>query len=88
VTASYRARQLAALGAGLECRVHLFEAEFGLLERAPEEHDEDAAEPLRLSDATASLVQRLDVENVLAVENAGQEESTASEARDQARRLA
>jgi hypothetical protein len=70
-------RDLAALGAGLERGVHLLEAEFGFVERAPEEADEDAAEPLCLSEAAASLVEGLDVEDVLAVENAGEEESAA-----------
>lgn len=70
-------RDLAALGAGLERGVHLLEAEFGFVERAPEEADEDAAEPLCLSEAAASLVEGLDVEDVFAVENAGDEESAA-----------
>ena len=64
---------LAALGAG-ERVVHLLEAECGLVERAPEEAYEDAAEPLCLSEAAASLVEGLDVEDVLAVENPGDEE--------------
>jgi hypothetical protein len=67
--------QLAVLGAGLECGVHLLEAEFGLIERAPEEADEDATEPLCLSEAGASLVEGLDVEDVLAIEDAGDEEA-------------
>jgi hypothetical protein len=67
---------LTALGAGLERGVHLLKAEFGLVERAPEEGYEEAPEPLCLSEAAASPVEGLDVEDVLAVENAGEEEST------------
>ena len=46
------------------------------VERAAKEVDEDATEPLCVSEAAASLVEGLDVEDVLAVENAREEEST------------
>ena len=59
------------LGALLERVVHLLKPEPGLLERRPEQADENAAEALGLHEARAAIGQALQPEAVLTIEVPG-----------------